>query len=91
MVTLAIVWLPSRGRTPRDSGLLRKDDPLVIDKRKAQHLLGETIRDIGILVVVFGPLDAFFQKGRLSALPLALMVGGGLLCVALGIMIEATE
>ena len=34
----------------------------MIDKRRAQLLLGESIRDIGILVVVFGPLDAFFQK-----------------------------
>jgi hypothetical protein len=28
----------------------------VIDKRKAQQLLGETMRDIGILVFVFAPL-----------------------------------
>ena len=61
----------------------------MIDKRKAQQLLGETIRDIGILVVVFGPLDAFFQEGHLSALPLVLIVAAGLLCIALGIMIEA--
>ena len=31
----------------------------MIDRRKVQRLLGETIRDIGILIVVFGPLDAF--------------------------------
>jgi len=63
----------------------------VIDQRKAQQLLGETIRDIGILVVVFGPLDAFFQEGRVSTLPLVLIVAAGLLCIALGIMIEAKE
>jgi hypothetical protein len=91
LITLAIVWLPGRHRTPRDSWPFPNGDPVVINKRKAQHLLGETIRDIGILVVVFGPLDAFFQEGRFSALPLALMVGGGLLCIALGIMIEAKE
>jgi len=42
----------------------------MIDKRKAQHLLGESIRDIGILVAVFGPLDAFFQRERPSLLTL---------------------
>ena len=34
----------------------------MIDKRKTERLVGETIRDIGILVFVFGPLDALFQQ-----------------------------
>ena len=65
--------------------------PAMIDKRKAQRLIGETIRDVGILVVVFGPLDAIFQKERPPALLLALMVAGGLLSITLGIIVEAEE
>ncbi len=63
----------------------------MIDRRKAQRLLGESIRDIGILVVVFGPLDAFFQKERPSIPLLALVVACGLLFIGLGIIIEAEE
>src|SRR5207245_6150621 len=63
--------------------------------RKTQHLECKTtpptrrIRDIGILVVVFGPLDAFFQKERPSVLLLSVVVTGGLLFIALGIILEA--
>ncbi|PYP69762.1 MAG: hypothetical protein DMD41_16345 [Gemmatimonadetes bacterium] len=63
----------------------------MIDRRKVQRLLGETIRDIGILIVVFGPLDAFFQKERPSFLLLALVVAFGLLFIAVGIILEAEE
>ena len=63
----------------------------MIDKRKAQRLLGESIRDIGILIVVFGPLDAFFQKERPSIGLLAVVVVAGLLFIALGIILEAEE
>ncbi|HXL33634.1 MAG TPA: hypothetical protein VN953_01815 [Gemmatimonadales bacterium] len=66
-------------------------DSAVIDKRRAQHLLGETMRDIGILVVVFAPLDAFFRHERTALLPLGLAVAGALILIVLGIMVEATE
>jgi len=61
----------------------------MIDKRKAQRLLGETMRDIGILVLVFAPLDAFFQRERPGWFPLAVLIASGLLFIALGIMLEA--
>ena len=63
----------------------------MIDKGKARHLVGETIRDIGILIVVFGPLDAIFQKERPSELLIALMVVFGLLSVTFGIIIESLK
>ncbi len=63
----------------------------MIDRRKAYHLLGESLRDIGILVTVFGPLDAFFQREPLNVGILVLVVAGGLLFMALGIIIEAEE
>jgi hypothetical protein len=61
----------------------------MIDDRKAQPLLGESVRDIGILVVVFGPLDALFQKDRPSIALLAVLVTCALLFIALGIILEA--
>jgi len=69
----------------------RMGDSAVIDKHKARRLLGETMRDIGILVFVFAPLDAFFQKQRPGWGPLAIVIAGGLLLIALGIMLETKE
>ena len=63
----------------------------MIDKRKALRLLGESIRDIGILVVVFAPLDAFFQKDRPSAVVVILIIILALIFVGIGIMLEAEE
>ena len=63
----------------------------MIDKRKAQRLLGETMRDIGILIFVFAPLDAFFQKERPGWLTLVFVVACGLLFISFGIMLEARE
>jgi hypothetical protein len=63
----------------------------MIDRDKAQRLLGETIRDVGILVVVFGPLDAIFQKEGPGEFLIALMVLFGLLSVTLGIILESHE
>lgn len=63
----------------------------MIDKRKARHLFGETIRDVGILVVVFGPLDAFFQAEPTDGVALATIVACGLLFITLGIIVEARK
>ena len=54
-------------------------------------MVGETIREGGILVVVFGPLDAIFQKEGPGELLIALMVVFGLLSVTLGIILESHE
>jgi hypothetical protein len=63
----------------------------MIDKGKAQRLVGETMRDIGILVVVFGPLDALFQRPAPDLAVLAPMVAGALFFITLGIILEAKE
>jgi hypothetical protein len=49
------------------------------------------MRDIGILVAVFAPLDAFFRNERTALLPLGLAVAAALILIVLGIMVEATE
>jgi len=69
----------------------RLDGSAMIDKGKAQRLVGETIRDVGILVVVFGPLDAIFQKEGPGEPLIAVMVVFGLLSVTLGIILESLE
>ncbi len=60
-------------------------------RRQAVHLLGETLRDIGILVFVFGPLDAFFQSSRPVAGVASLLAGVGLSLIAGGIIIEVDK
>ena len=61
----------------------------MINRRKAVQLLGETVRDAGMLVVVFGPLDAYFQAERVSAQIVVLFAAVGLLSIGLGIIFEA--
>ena len=56
--------------------------------RKWVQLVGETLRDIGILIFVFGPLDAFFQADRRTA-GIAIALGAiGLSLIGAGIIIE---
>jgi ABC-type uncharacterized transport system permease subunit len=57
--------------------------------RKAVQLVGETLRDVGILIFVFGPLDAFFQTDRRIAGIAISLAAVGLSLIAAGIIIEA--
>jgi len=43
------------------------------------------------LVFVFGPLDALFQQPTPGVAVVALLVGGGLFFIVLGIILEARE
>ena len=61
----------------------------MIDKRKAMHLAGETVREIGILLVVFTPLDAWFQLDRPPLLLLTGIMTVALLLIVGGVMLEA--
>jgi hypothetical protein len=60
--------------------------------KKRHELWAEAIRDIGILLLVFAPLDTLFRAGHgtqldwLIALGVALL---GLLLIRIGIKIEA--
>lgn len=63
----------------------------MIDEREAQRLVGESLRDIGILVVVFGPLDAFFETRPPGPVFVTFAVGVGLCCIVLGIILEASK
>lgn len=63
----------------------------MIDRRRAIVLVGETARDVGILVLVFAPLDALFQRGGPAAVIVVILVAIALISVAVGIMLEAWE
>ena len=71
-------------------GLDRVHVVSMIDKRRVQHLIGETLREFGVLLALFFPLDAFFQSGLVSPLVLATGVAGGLLFVTVGIIVESS-
>jgi hypothetical protein len=60
-------------------------------KRKAVHLIGETSREIGILVLVFAPLDAFFQPLPPSIRFLTVAIGLALILIVGGIILEAED
>ncbi len=61
----------------------------MIRGKKAVQLVGETLRDVGILVLVFGPLDAFFQTEQVSGGVVSLLAALGLSLIGVGIIIEA--
>lgn len=56
--------------------------------RKALALIGESLREIGILITVFAPLDAFFQKEAPGPGPVGAIMALGLLFMGLGIILE---
>jgi hypothetical protein len=60
--------------------------------KKRHELWAEAIRDVGILLLVFGPLDTLFRAGRGTSLDWLIALGVallGLLLIAIGIKIEA--
>lgn len=61
----------------------------MLDRRRATILLGETARDIGILLFVFGPLDALFQNGGPGMGIVIVLIPMALISIAVGIMLEA--
>ena len=63
----------------------------MVDRRRALHLLGESMREVGILLLVFAPLDSLFQVQWQGATVLSLLVLCGLLLTVFGIIIEAQE
>jgi len=58
---------------------------------RIERLFGETVREIGILVVVFAPLEAAFADRPIApwAVTGAIMAGVGLIVV--GIILETRE
>jgi hypothetical protein len=53
-------------------------------------LLGSTTREIGILVFVFAPLEAFL-RGLTPSKPVLWLMSGSLFAIAFGIMLEVED
>ena len=51
--------------------------------------MGETGREVGVLLLVFVPVDAFFQAAPVAPFALVVVVVWALLFIGLGIMVEA--
>jgi hypothetical protein len=59
--------------------------------RRALRLLAETVREIGILMVVFAPLESVFADRRIDAQVLMAVVAAGVALIACGILVETKE
>ena len=59
--------------------------------RRAEDILGETIREIGTLVVVFAPLEAVFAERSISYVAVTVMVLFGLVLITSGILVESRK
>ena len=58
------------------------------------ELVGESVREIGILLLVFVPLDATFYEGKIdltAQIGLAILAMAGLALIAVGVLIEAKK
>jgi hypothetical protein len=59
--------------------------------RNRYELLGESIREIGILLLVFVPLDATFYQGEIkwpAIIGLVILGAAGVALIAAGIVLE---
>jgi hypothetical protein len=59
--------------------------------RSVSELAGESLREIGILLVVFVPLDAVFSQGELHSetiIALAILIIVGVVLIFAGISLE---
>ena len=56
--------------------------------KAVERLIGETVREIGILVVVFAPLDAAFAEGSIELRLVTPVAIWAVLVIIFGIMLE---
>ena len=63
----------------------------MLNWERAEDLIAETAREAGVLIAVFGPLDAAFTDPPINRVFVAALVGIGLLFIAGGIILEAKK
>jgi hypothetical protein len=61
----------------------------MLNWRRAEELFAETVREVGVLIVVFAPLDAAFSELPVNTALVAIWTFTGFLLVAGGIIIGA--
>jgi hypothetical protein len=63
----------------------------MINQRKALSLFGETVREVGVLSLVFVPLDLLFRPAPVSSFFVIFLMGCGCLSIFTGIVLEAWQ
>ena len=58
---------------------------------RVESVLGETAREMGVLTVVFAPLEATFSEVSVSALWVITMIAFGLTSIVGGIIMETRK
>jgi len=58
------------------------------DKRQVAEMIAEALREIGVLTIVFAPLDKLIQRGSANWHTIMLTMGLGLALLFLGINLE---
>jgi hypothetical protein len=61
----------------------------MLNWKRAEELFAETVREVGVLIVVLAPLDAAFSTSLVNTLLVAIWTFAGALLVAGGIIIGA--
>jgi len=64
---------------------------LMLDQRRAETLVGESVREVGILMIVFAPLEATFADVSVGTSRVAVMFLAGLAPIAGGIILESRQ
>jgi hypothetical protein len=63
----------------------------VMSRQRIQALVGETARELGILVVVFAPLESALAERPLGTAVLIGIAGAAIVLIACGILMEASD
>jgi hypothetical protein len=61
------------------------------NRRRIQNLVGETVREVGILVLVFAPLEGAFSDRPMDPLVVVGTVASSLAIIVGGILLKARE
>ena len=61
----------------------------MLNWHRAEELFAETVREVGVLIVVFAPLDAAFSDLPVNTLLVAIWTFAGFVFIAGGIIIGA--
>jgi hypothetical protein len=62
-----------------------------VDRKKRHEAVGEVLRELGVLMLIFVPLDVIFKSERFTTLDLALAFGAlvaGPILIEIGIRVE---
>ena len=58
---------------------------------RIRRLFGETIREVGILIIVFAPLETAFAERAIGSEVLTTVIVGGLTLIVVGVVLEARD